>query len=60
VIGNPTADGLRVRCLVGNEAARSFYEQYGWTVASTVQDDVEIAAGACIVPMWEMIKRLSV
>ncbi|WP_262268078.1 GNAT family N-acetyltransferase [Microvirga yunnanensis] len=53
-------DRARLRCLVGNHGARSFYERCGWCCTATITEDAETRAGPVPVPCWEMVKELTV
>jgi GNAT superfamily N-acetyltransferase len=53
-------DRARLLCLVGNDAARTFYERCGWRHAADIVEAAETRSGPVPVACWEMVKDLKV
>jgi GNAT superfamily N-acetyltransferase len=53
-------DRARLLCLVGNDAARTFYERCGWRHAADIVEEAETRSGPVPVACWEMVKDLKV
>jgi RimJ/RimL family protein N-acetyltransferase len=49
-----------LRCAVGNERARRFYERMGWLHSGKIMEHVAGDDGQVDVPFWRMTKVLAI
>lgn len=54
------ATKVTLNCLVGNDAARHFYERNGWKVSETQTKIGQTHEGEVQIKAWEMVKTLDV
>ncbi|MCW5751393.1 MAG: GNAT family N-acetyltransferase [Alphaproteobacteria bacterium] len=50
---------IRLYCLLGNDAARAFYERRRWRVRQVLDRTAETANGPVPTRVWEMVKPLA-
>jgi GNAT superfamily N-acetyltransferase len=50
------ATQFELDCVVGNFAARAFYERRGWRIHEELQTEDETPEGRCVTSSWMMVK----